>query len=197
MPSVSPIGKGMQFDLRSIPPLKQFQFNIERFAKGITDWKPLFHRFGPLFKTQMVEQFETEGEMSGAKWPALTEDYAAWKESKYPGNPIGVLTGAMRRAMIGGLGYSELILPTSASYGMSEASPSIAYARFFNDGTPKMPARPVIRVTPRWGTQFQQLTTLWLREEMMRAGLMGKGSGAANPRSSLALIDTQQTLPST
>ena len=186
MPSVSPVGKGMQFDIRSIPPLKEFQFNIERYAKGISDWVPLFRRFGPLFKAQMVEQFETEGAMSGAKWPKLSDNpegagYATWKESKYPGNPIGVLTGAMRRAMIGGPGYSELILPTSASFGMSEASPAIAYARFFNDGTPNMPARPVIRVTPRWGSQFQRLTSLWLREGMIRAGLKGAGS-AVDPR---------------
>jgi hypothetical protein len=187
----------MQFDIRSIPPLKEFQFNILRYAKGISDWKPLFHSFGSLFKAQMVEQFETEGKMSGKSWPKLSDAYAAWKEQKYPGNPIGVLTGAMRSAMIGGVGYSELILPTSASYGMSESSPAVGYAHYFNDGTEKMPARPVIRVTPRWGTQFQKLTALWLREQMMAAGLMGKGSGAVNPRSELGLIDATQTLPST
>jgi hypothetical protein len=128
----------------------------------------MFGALGVWFKARMAEQFGTEGAASGGKWADLTEAYAKWKDEHYPGRPIGVLTGALRSSMIGGPGYSQTISKTFASYGMSEASPAIAYGKHF------AARRPVIRMTPGWGRDTQKLVHTWLvAEERASMGIGG------------------------
>ena len=103
-----------------------------------------------------------------------------------------MLTGALRSAMTGGAGYSQEIGKTRASFGMSESSKAAEYGRYFSEGTPKMPARPVIVATVMRGKQFQQTATTWIREEAHHAGLIGWGSKTFNQ----SLLDETATLPS-
>jgi hypothetical protein len=165
------INAGVTFDIRMDPPLKEFQFRVSRFTKGISDWSSCLRAFGELFKRQMGEQFETEGAISGGRWQVLKDTYKAWKEVHYPGNKIGVLTGALRSAMTGGGGYSEHITMTTGDYGMSDTSSAAPYGGYFTE------KRPVIRMTARQGTSYQKVAHQWLIAEAR--GLTGAGAGIA------------------
>lgn len=55
--------------------------------------------FVPLWYAYMVFQYTSSGGDTGAPWAPLTASYAAWKEKHFPGQPIGVLTGATRDAL--------------------------------------------------------------------------------------------------
>jgi hypothetical protein len=166
------INAGVTFDVRMTPPLKEFQFRVSRFTKGIEDWSSCLRAFGEVFKRQMGEQFETEGAITGSRWKALKDTYKAWKEAKFPGNKIGVLSGALRSAMTGGGGYSEHITRATGDYGMSASSAAAPYGHYFSD------VRPVIRMQARQGTQYQKVAHQWLIAEAR--GLTGAGAGIAN-----------------
>ena len=167
MADVARSSSGVTFDLRTIPPLKEFQFRIDRFAKGITDWSPVLHAYGELFKSQMVMQFETEGAASGEAWTKNEPTYAALKKAQGYGSKIGVRTGALRSSMTGGGGYSEHVTATTGDYGMSADSKAAPYGGYFDY------VRPVIRMTPAWGREYQKLTQAWLVAE--ERGSMGIG----------------------
>jgi len=171
MATVTRQNAGVTFDLRTEPPLKEFQFRVSRFTKGIEDWGGALRAYGELFKRQMGEQFETEGRASGATWARNEPVYAAWKALHFiHSHKVGVLTGALRSSMTGGGGYSEKITKTSGSYGMSESSPAKPYGGFFSE------KRPVIRMPAKWGTQYQKLTHAWLvAEERNAMGIGGSG----------------------
>ena len=101
MADVTRNNSGVTFDLRTIPPLKEFQFRVSRFTKGITDWSPALRAFGELFKTQMALQFETEGAAGGKPWAKNEPGYAALKAAQGYGHKVGVRTGRLRSSMTG------------------------------------------------------------------------------------------------
>ena len=177
-PALKPGAK--MFDLRTVPPLKEYQFAVDRFTKGITDWRPALHLCGDVFKGQMRSQFNTQGRETGPEWAALSPEYKAWKTAHYPGNGIGVLTGALRMAMTGGGGYSEFVTHTTGSFGMSGSSKAAPYGGYFSFGTSRMPARPVIRPTAAQGREYQKAVHGWLVSEAHHAGLTGTLSSVAN-----------------
>lgn len=171
MATVTRQSSGVTFDLRTDPPLKEFQFKMSRFSEGISDWGGALRAYGELFKRQMGEQFETEGRASGATWARNEPAYAAWKALHFiHSHKVGVLTGALRSSMTGGGGYSEKITKTSGSYGMSESSKAKPYGGFFSE------KRPIIRMPAKWGTQYQKITQAWLvAEERNSMGVGGSG----------------------
>ena len=158
------------FDFRTDPPLKEFQFRIDRFMEGISDFTTLWSALAELFKREMGEQFETEGQAGSGRWTALTPAYAAWKQANYPKQKIGHLTGALLSSMTGGGGYSQTISKTSASFGMSDSSLAEPYAKHFAK------LRPVIVATPKRGRNWQKVTHTWLvAEERGSMGIGGAG----------------------
>ena len=168
MPSISrQSASEISFDLRTDPPLKEFQFKLKRFAEGLSDFSGFFGALGEWFKTQMVLQFETQGAFTSGRWLELTEPYRKWKEAHYPGRKIGVLTGALRSSMTGGGGYSQHITKIAASFGMSENSKAVPYGKAFSD------IRPVINWGIKEGAQVQKLTHTWVVAE--QRGSMGIG----------------------
>jgi hypothetical protein len=172
MANVTRQSSGVTFDLRTEPPLKEFQYRINRFTEGISDWSTFFQGLGVWFKARMGETFGSEGSASGGKWADLTTAYAAWKQEHYPGRPIGVLTGALRASMTGGGGYSETIHRTDASFGMSDSSKARPYGVHFSE------RRPVLRMPAKWGRETQKLTHEWLIAEARGSMHIG-GSGFA------------------
>lgn len=176
MAEVTKGSAGVTFDLRTVPPLKEFQFRVSRFTKGISDWSGVLRAYGELFRRQMGEQFETEGRAGGKAWARNEPAYALWKATRSANRSrkVGVLTGALRSSMTGGGGYSEHVTRTRGDYGMSESSKAAPYGEYFDY------VRKVIRMTPKWGREYQKVTHAWLVAE--ERGSMGIG-GAALPAS--------------
>ena len=155
-----------------VPPLPAFRRMITGFAEGISHFETLFAAWGGLFKQEMAAQFESEGAASGGPWQALSADYATWKQAHYPGHKIGFLTGALMNAMTGGGGYTEVIGPHSAEYGMSDSAEARPYGGFFDR------VRPVLRMAPEWGAAWQEMAQDWLAAEG-RSRFAGGGASLA------------------
>ena len=172
MANVTRSKTGVTFDLRTDPPLKEFQYRVNRFTEGVSDFSHFFEGLGVWFKARMGDVFGSEGAASGARWADLTPAYAAWKQEHYPGRPIGVLTGALRSSMTGGSGYSQMIAKTTASFGMSNFSTAKSYGVHFAE------RRPVLRMPAKWGRETQKLAHEWLIAEARGSMHIG-GAGFA------------------
>jgi hypothetical protein len=109
---------------------------LAKYAAFLTDLRPFWPRVSTLFIGWMREQFESEGRFFGDSWAPLSADYLAWKQRVYPGKPILIATGALRKA---------------ASFPTREATGSTLILRindpkapWHQEGTSRMPARPIL-----------------------------------------------------
>jgi hypothetical protein len=75
-------------------------------------------------------------------------------------------------AMTGGGGYTEVIGPHSAEYGMSDSAEARPYGGFFDR------VRPVLRMAPEWGVAWQEMAQDWLAAEG-RSRFAGGGASLA------------------
>ena len=117
--------------------------------------------------TRIGQAFESKGQSIGTKWKPLKPAYAAWKGRHFPGRPLLVLRGPMkksltdessRNAIYNRKGGRQLILGTR-----------IKYAKFHQYGTDKMPARKFFKVD-------QGLVNDWAKEMAKDVELAEKGS---------------------
>lgn len=143
------------FNFQFVPPLRRLRFALDRFAEEIENFTPLFAIYNERFQEAMEHQFDTEGAYGlGRRWTRLSPAYAAWKETHYPGQPIGLLTGALYDSMTGGPGYAFHASPVAASFGQ-ETGPAIEYGKYFAQ------ARPVIRLSPEEGLAWAKAAHEW------------------------------------
>lgn len=64
----------------------------------IADWRPAWPEIEQVFYRAEKEQFDTEGGRS-EKWKPLSKQYGEWKELHFPGFPILVRSGRLRRSL--------------------------------------------------------------------------------------------------
>lgn len=124
----------MNIEIRVRPDLQAL---ANHFEEDVTEG----FNFGSLVPviTDTAERiFRTEG---GGKWPALNEQYAAWKARFYPGAGILVRTGEyFRAATTPGAPYNILEVGKGhITFGVE----GIPYPPPHEEGTNRLPARPV------------------------------------------------------
>lgn len=124
----------------SIQLTKKSQQLLNRLAKsGKIDFRPTFKVIGIGYQKEVKAIFEKQQPRAvGLRWAPLSATYAAWKEIHYPGAPILVRTGKLKRSMTeqGSEGNITLIGSTSAVFGSY-----IPYGRYHDEGTQRLPKR--------------------------------------------------------
>jgi hypothetical protein len=115
------------------------ELQIKQLAVFLTDLRP----FWPVVKRLVTgaggwwsQQFATEGSFGGHGWAALSPRYAAIKATMFPGKPILQATGALRQAASNPRGEY-----TSRAMTLTIDNPVASYHQ---EGTDKMPARPIV-----------------------------------------------------
>lgn len=109
---------------------------IQALLLAITDWRPFWPIAMRTVRHWMKEQFESQGAWGGEAWAALSPDYLAWKAVNYPGKPLLVQTGALKRAA---LAPHFVGAPTLLTITVSDPK-----AIYHQHGTGSMPARKII-----------------------------------------------------
>jgi phage gpG-like protein len=116
---------------------------------------PAFNQIARVFREAESEQFDSLGARGGTEWPPLSTRYRKWKEKRYPGRPILVLSGRTRESLTRRTGDSYF---TADSHRMTIGT-KVPYARFHQSGTRRMPKRPIIALTKddvrEFGRQIQ------------------------------------------
>lgn len=109
----------------------------------------------------------TGGKFKGGNWAWLSPKYRAWKQQHYPGKGILVRSGTMQASVRwhGALGYGG-IFEAHPQYAV--AGSAVPYAKFHNQGTKKMPARPFL--PPPDPAVFAPLMQQWLLKSKKSKG---------------------------
>lgn len=116
-----------------------FQLVLESWENRLDDSEPVFQAMADQFGKTMKTKFAKEGAHGGARWAPLSPGYAAWKQRAYPGKPILQLTGLLHESLIKRpFGVEEVW-----SKGMVVGT-AVEYAKYHQNGTDQMPARPII-----------------------------------------------------
>lgn len=101
-------------------------------------WKPTQREWAPILLEEQKPFWKDERDpTTGRPWQKLSADYAAWKDKKYPGQPILRATGRMQD--------TAKIQPYQTGFKVA----STPYGRYQQFGTSKMPARPWVGIPPK------------------------------------------------
>jgi hypothetical protein len=153
----------------SLPGQQPLSVGLNRLRATITDWTPYWtNYFVPAWYALEQAQYASEGASGGSGWPALTARYAAWKQKHYPGQPIGVLTGAARTALTDPTGAGAVLLPGQTSFTVGTDLP---YPIYLQLGTRKMAARPPMQVTDDFMRTVGRTMNRFVQDVLTKANL--------------------------
>ena len=149
--------------------LQRLAVAFERSGPAIANLgKYVFPRLSPVFEEAVKEQFDARGEGPVAgSWADLTPDYAAWKATAYPGQPLLERTGALRAALTSS--GSPVALRAWSDTDFTFGSNGVEYASFHQTGTGKMVARPVFDFGPSFEAEMTRATSDGVREAIKDA----------------------------
>jgi len=126
----------------------EFTLMLDRFRANVSDASPAFERMADHQATVWRRNFNSEGSYNSGGWSPLSADYGAWKAKNYPGKRILELTGDLKDSL------------TSRPFGVDEITDTkmiigtaVDYAKYHQQGTANMPARPPIGQTTRDDTK--------------------------------------------
>jgi hypothetical protein len=126
--------------------------------RGFEKWADLvkdpMRQIGP-YATTLIHRhhartFASEGSGTGdgKRWAPLSARYAAEKSRAYPGRPLLVRTSVLRSALTGG-GRGSRVRTTKTTLEVGVKGKPAEYARYHQEGTPIMPARPPVKFDRR------------------------------------------------
>ena len=118
---------------------------LDSIEKNIKTYKPVWPDVSKYVFNVFNRQFSTQGSSgkSGA-WRPLSPKYAAWKEKNYPGRPILVQRGQLKRSMVKKGAADNIYRETKNILVMGTQN---KLGRIHQDGTRRMPARKIIDLT--------------------------------------------------
>ena len=123
---------------------------MEKWASLVEDFGPAWHAIEGLTRRHHARTFDSVGAATGTRrrpWARLTPKYEAWKARHFPGRPILVRTGALRRAMVDG-GAGSATQRTTKSLVMGLRGEIKDRAGWHQFGTRRMVARPPFQLDP-------------------------------------------------
>lgn len=145
----------------------QVKKGLAAFLDSLRDLRPFWRDvFAPKYFGLVQDLFATggrargqTGRFAGGAWATLSPKYRIWKQKHYPGKPLLVREGDLRESVrwSGQLGPGGIF---QAERDFVVVGTSIPYAKFHQQGTQTMPARPFLP-TPDLAV-FAPLMKAWL-----------------------------------
>jgi phage gpG-like protein len=149
----------LSFDGAGAAPLS---IMLERWQHNLGDTTEAFAAMAEYqVKTVNKRQFDEQGTAeTGGRWAPLSPRYARFKARVRPGRPLLVFDGDLRREMtVPGKGVYEI-----RNGGMTVGT-DLPHATYHQNGTPNMPARPLLGKPRKQDTrQFGKILQRWIIE---------------------------------
>lgn len=146
---------------------KQISRKLGVLADQVKDLSGAWPKIHDYLSETTAKQFRAEGAGPRGKWEALSDNptgkgYASRKAIAFPGAPILVRTGAMKRSLLEADDPWHVFRRAALSmeFGTRMNRRGAPYPRFHQSGTSKMPQRPVFDLAEG---QKRHLTTLIAR----------------------------------
>ena len=130
----------------------------------------------PAMEKEVSKQFDAEGGGPVAgKWPALSKAYAKWKRAHWPGRPILVRTGRLRRTLTTqGEGAVRAVGDDVLTYGTA----GVPYATAHQMGGEHLPARPPVDFRDGFTGELQRALRLGVRDAFKAAKAADLAAGS-------------------
>jgi hypothetical protein len=138
------------------PDAGTYSRGFEAWSRAVEDMSPVMRRIGDDVVEDVGNMFGTEGAMAGAPYPPLSPGYAKQKEAEFPGRPILVRTGRMRREML------DKLTAVHVSKDRMLYEPVSGIAMYHQKGTEHMPARRMVAFTAPRMRQWDRYWAEWL-----------------------------------
>lgn len=135
------------------------------YAHEADDMREPFGDIADIIIESVQEQFTTEGAHGGIRWAPLEPGYRLWKEHNYPGRPILVQTGVMRRAATDKQ-RTVTITPKRLLYEVHDDK-----AYWHQTGAGHLPERRLVNLTLAERRQWDRVFAHWLND--IRRGPIG------------------------
>ena len=142
---------------------KELRKNLDTFSKKLDDLSPFWESFTPVVQNLFRDVFINEGNVPGfSKWAALSPLYSAWKSANYPGQTILRLTDRLYNETVNN--PIVTISPNEMTYGTN-----VPYAQYLEEGTSKMPPRPLFGAVEAYAPAILQAEILeYLRKDLWK-----------------------------
>lgn len=112
---------------------------LDRFRDRMETMAPVWESMAMDTRVNIFGRTFSQQGLDGAPWAALSPRYAAYKTRRRPGAPIMVFDGDLRDSMTTPRGG----IMESWDKGFTVGT-DVPYATYHQNGTPNMPARPLI-----------------------------------------------------
>jgi hypothetical protein len=172
----------------------EYDAALRKLVELILDLRPFWPLVVPLFVGWMGKQFESEGEFFGEQWRELSEPYATWKMTHYPGKGLLSAEGDLRRAATTPQRIARpesLVLrirPYQKTTRSTELTASGRTSRarigtghtmdpdWFQSGTDRMPARPLLGdvLPPEASAELREAAERYIDENARKLGLLAE-----------------------
>lgn len=129
---------------------EQYARRFNTLGDEMAHLKTPLERVAERFRQTVGQQFQTEGAHgSGSGWVPLNREYQAWKDNAFPGRPMLVRTGEMRRAFL--VEGTRHLDDHSLRWGVddqrnADGEPIADYAMAHQTGQGRVPERKIIQL---------------------------------------------------
>lgn len=159
---------------------QRLRVGVKAFAVTEQDLKTVvLVRLGQIHRRQEEIRFASEGlDGPDGKWPKLSEQYAYYKRTEYPGRKILVRTGSMKKKFINAKNpdYVQRYIKPVMQFGARSV-----VAAFHFTGTRRMPKRDPVSKSEAQAAQLRFGIVEWYRTERIPQALRGiHGTRGAN-----------------
>ena len=137
--------------------LKSVKGKVKMIERRLNNPKPAFQKIGSYLSLYNRKVFSTNGSYGGKAWKPLKPNYLQWKIKAGYNQGTLIRTGKLKRSYVSRPMSIERYMKNSAKYGTN-----VKYASFHHDGTSKMPARPVMKVTPKMAKSINKIVADYL-----------------------------------
>ncbi len=114
----------------------EMERRLKQFELLLSDLRSLWPSVVPIFIRWLSEQFSTEGAWGGDPWAPLAPSTVAFKQKHFPGRGILYASGDLRRAASR---PKRTATPRTLTLSIEDDK-----AGYHQEGTSRMPARPII-----------------------------------------------------
>jgi phage gpG-like protein len=143
---------------------KVYSRAFETFGVSTADLTEPLTDIAKSLTAAVKSEFATEGAFGGSKWQPLSADYAEWKRKHFPGQPILVRSGDLKRSLTED-GVREL-RPQYLVFGSD-----VPYSGFHQRGKGNNPQREMVVVPEFMQHEWDRFFLRWLRKREREAGL--------------------------
>jgi phage gpG-like protein len=141
--------------------LEPFSRELRKYGDNLGDTTEAFEAMAQYqVGTVNKRQFDEQGSAETGRWSPLSPPYARFKARVRPGRPLLVFDGDLRREMtVPGKGVYEI------GNGRMTVGTDLPHAKYHQNGTPTMPARPLMGPAREADTRhFGKILQRWIQE---------------------------------